>query len=70
MYARQNKFNQISIMGVNLLGNPLHQQQSQMPKKPHHDDLGFLMYTDPDIVEVSIFLRKLKVTLLNTRPFF
>jgi len=50
---RKNQYNQISLMGVNVMGYPCQPAANPAPRKPHREDLAFLMYTDPDIVEVS-----------------
>ncbi len=48
---RANEYNQVSIMGINVLGEPL-DAVDKKPSKPHREDLAFRMYTDSDIVQV------------------
>ncbi len=51
---RENEYNQVSILGINVMGLPVRaEDEGRVVTKPHREDLGFLMYTDPDIVEVS-----------------
>ncbi len=51
---RENEYNQVSLLGVNVLGHPVSAfDEEERVTKPHREDLAFLMYTDPDIVEVK-----------------
>ena len=55
---RLNEYNQISLMGVNVLGTSDGSAggggYGVAAVAPQRTDLAFLMYTDPDIVSVSV----------------
>ena len=81
---RHNEYNQVSLLGVNIVGTPVEDEEDasgsgsgedeRSEKRrgktlSHRDDLSFLMYTDSDIVKVEMHCRVFCPLLARSQSF-